>query len=72
MQVKDVFELGNHLRRELLLLQIVATLDYATNQAEALLVRQTTEIVVLSDLEAHLVERLGAEQALRLQVRCIG
>ena len=53
---KDVFELGNHLRSELLLLQIIPTLDYAADQPEALFICESSKTVFLRDLKADFIE----------------
>ena len=68
VQVEDVLELRDHLRRELLLLQVVPALHDAADQAKALLVRQPAKVVTLCDLQAHFVERFATEKALRFQV----
>lgn len=70
MLVEDVFELGDHLRGELLLLQVVSALDDATDQAKALLIGQASIVVFFSDLVANFVEGFRSKEALRLDSLC--
>lgn len=65
MLVKDVLKLGYHLGSELLLFEIITTFDYATDQAKAGLVAQSTKGILLCNFHAHLIERLLPEQAVR-------
>ena len=53
---KDILELRDHLRSELLLLQVIATLYDTADEAKVLFIFKTTIFIILCDFHANLIE----------------